>query len=201
MSPTEARGRVWRIAPRDSGEALRIARAIDDPWFRCQALAAAARFAAEADVEEVAREALRAGAAAGDGYRSAAVAAWPIRALVERGRLELAAASLGEARARALAASPNSSRAAALLTLLEGSWGLGMPVRRQLIEDLLALHASDGFWRIRRSLVDALVLLATEDRDLARQLAGQIEDQGCRRRFETVLEARREVGPRSFFQP
>jgi hypothetical protein len=80
ISPTEARDRASRLATGDPAAARGMALAIEDPWFRCQALASAARHADEAEVEQVAQESLAAAAECHDDYKRAAVAAWPIRA-------------------------------------------------------------------------------------------------------------------------
>jgi hypothetical protein len=134
-----------------------------------------------------------------DDYKRAAVAAWPIRALVERGRAALALDALGRARQRALAATPYASRAEALLGLLQGGWHLGASTRRQLVEDLVALHATDTFWRVGRALVDALEMLSKEDRDLARAIAERIADDRCRAKALASIQAERVCGPRSYF--
>jgi hypothetical protein len=47
MSATEQRDRAGLIAGTDLDSALRIARGIDDPWFRCQAVALVAWRAAD----------------------------------------------------------------------------------------------------------------------------------------------------------
>ena len=199
MSPTEARDRAIRTAARDPAAAREMALAIKDPWFRCQALASAARHADEAKVQQVAQESLVAAAECHDDYKRAAVAAWPIRALVERGRAALALDALGQARQRALTAAPYASRAEALLSLLQGGWHLGASTRRQLVEDLVALHATDSFWRVGRALVDALEMLGKEDRDLARAIAERIADDRCRAKALAGIQAERACGPRSYF--
>jgi hypothetical protein len=199
ISPTEARDRASRLATGDPAAARGMALAIEDPWFRCQALASAARHADEAEVEQVAQESLAAAAECHDDYKRAAVAAWPIRALVERGHAALALVALGQARQRALAATPHASRAEALLGLLQGGWHLGASIRRQLVEDLAALHATDTFWRVGRALVDALEMLSTEDRDLARAIAERIGDDRCRAKALAGIQAERPCRPRNYF--
>ncbi|MCC7063384.1 MAG: hypothetical protein IT456_11305 [Planctomycetes bacterium] len=201
MSPTEARDRANLVAARDPAAAREMALAIKDPWFRCQALAASARYADESKVEQVAEESLMAAAECHDNYKQAAVAAWPIRALVERGRAALAWDALGRARERALAATPPSSRAEALLALLQGGWDLGASTRRQLVEDLAALHATDTFWRVGRALVNALEMLSKEDRDLARAIAERIADDRCRAKALAGIQTERACGPRKYFGP
>lgn len=173
--------------------------AISDPWFRCQALASAARYASEAKVVSVAEEALSAAAECSDDYKRAAVAAWPIRALVERGHSGLAVEALNRARQWALVATPGGSRAEALLNLMQAGWTLGASIRRQFVDDLIALHATDNYWRVRRALVDSLMMLSLEDRDLALGIAEQIIDDRCRARALRGIQGETTRRPRGFF--
>lgn len=200
MSPTEARDRASLVATRDPAAARALALEIKDPWFRCQALASAARHADETKIEQVAQESLMAAAECDDDYKQAAVAAWPIRALVERGRVDLASDALQRARERALLATPPSSRAEALLGLLQGAWDLGASTRRQLVEDLAALHATDIFWRVGRALVQGLEMLSKEDPNLAYSIAERIADDRCRAKAIASIQAERACGPRSYFR-
>lgn len=85
MTSTNARDLATKAASRGDPEAIVLARAVDDPWFRCQALASVARYAADAKVEVIAREAIIAAKGDRDAYRTIAVRAWPIAALAERG--------------------------------------------------------------------------------------------------------------------
>src|SRR5262249_26851219 len=88
MSWTSDRGFVARIAARDPEQALKRARSIENPWYRCQALAHVARHGPPAIVEKIAREALLAAQEERDPYKQVAAAAWPVRALIERGRTQ-----------------------------------------------------------------------------------------------------------------
>ncbi|HJT13653.1 MAG TPA: hypothetical protein VJ790_13620 [Dongiaceae bacterium] len=57
MSPTDARDEAIALAKTDTATALVRARAIADPWFRSQAIAWIARFAAAAEVAPILKEA------------------------------------------------------------------------------------------------------------------------------------------------
>ena len=90
-SPTELRDQAARLAPEDPAAAAKIARSIDDPWFRTQALAWACRYApANHEAKRLAREAIETAADAEDAYRQVAPCAWPLRALIERGLRDFA---------------------------------------------------------------------------------------------------------------
>lgn len=198
-SATQLRDRASRLARLDADAALLIAREVPEPWFRAQALAAVARWIEDHRVEAIALESLASAAACDDDYQRGAVAAWPIRALVERGRQQLASAALREARLRALAASPPASQAEALLHLLQGGWNLGTSTRRQLVEDLATVHRGDGFWRVERALVTALAMLSSADREAAGEIAARIADERCRAKALAAIQADEPCVPRDYF--
>jgi len=187
MNSTQLRNRACRMAQEDPGGALREARRIPDPWFRTQALAEVARCSADDHVERLVREALASAAACDDGYKRAAVAAWPIRVLVERGRTRLAAAALGSARQEALGATPAGSRAEALFGLFNAGWDLGPSTRLQLVSDLLALEGERTHWRAARAIVRSLERLGASDRPAAKGIASRIVDDGLRGRALRAL--------------
>lgn len=189
-----------RLAKEDAVAALRLAREIPDPWFRAQALAAAARWIDDAQVERVAEESLTCALTCHDDYKRAAVAAWAIRALLERGRSDRAAEALRAARQRALAASPPGSRAEALLGLLQAAWDLGAKARRTLVEDIAGTHEQDQFWRVSRCLIDALAMMRATEPDLAAQIANRISDQRVRTKAARVLHERGPCAPRTYFR-
>jgi len=85
MAATNTRDLVTRLAPTNPEGAARLARSIDEPWFRSQALAWAARFSAEDQVEPLVEEALHASYNDSDPYRTMGSSAWALCALVERG--------------------------------------------------------------------------------------------------------------------
>ncbi len=85
MSAAQERDQVGRIAANDVGAALLIAKDIDDPWYRCQALAFVAWHAA--DHKQFLRslaESLKSAWAVKNPNRTVTVAAWPVAALARR---------------------------------------------------------------------------------------------------------------------
>ena len=83
MAATRTRDMVTRLAPSEPEAAAQLARSIDEPWFRSQALAWAARFAADDRVEPLIKEALIASYSESDAYRTVGSGAWALRALIE----------------------------------------------------------------------------------------------------------------------
>lgn len=85
----KARAEVERIARTNPVQAVCLARQIDDPWYRCQSLANAARYlVSEKERDAVLSEAFRAAEKAGDANRVVTVSAWPLEVLNETGGLK-----------------------------------------------------------------------------------------------------------------
>lgn len=78
-----ARARVGKLAPRDVAGALRTARGIEHPWYRCQALATAAEHLKGRDQERVLLESLAAAREQEQANRVVTVSSWPLRVLAE----------------------------------------------------------------------------------------------------------------------
>src|SRR4030095_7238070 len=73
--PVRERARVSDLAATDNHSALKIARGIEDPWYRCQSLACVARFAPHGKLDDRIEEALAACFSAAHAYQCLAVAA------------------------------------------------------------------------------------------------------------------------------
>src|SRR4051812_32053681 len=85
MSATQERDQAARIAGSDNASALRIARGIDDPWFRCQALAYVAWHMTDPKrFLGLVAESLQSGWSIKNPIRAVLVIAWPVAALAER---------------------------------------------------------------------------------------------------------------------
>jgi hypothetical protein len=194
------RTEVFASAQRDAAKALAVARAVPDPWFRCQALGAVARWIDETRVASIADEAFAAAAMCHDDYQRAAVAAWPIRALIERQHLGRAKQALDDARQRARLATPNGSQAEALLLLLQAGWPLGAGARLPFVEHLLELHHADTFWRIGRALASALAMLGTDDVETARQMIAMVRNDSHGAKVRRAIAARPDQRPRDYFR-
>src|SRR5690606_35986347 len=81
---TTERDVAMRTAKTDFKSALSLARKVSESWFRCQALAGAARYAPDEHVVKTAEEAISAAFTAPDFYKKVAATAWPLRTLIER---------------------------------------------------------------------------------------------------------------------
>ena len=79
---TRDRDRAAKVAEQDYRAALSIARQIEDPWFRCQALSFAARHCPDTSTKsEILSEAFQAAEALSEPNRRVSVASWPVGVL------------------------------------------------------------------------------------------------------------------------
>jgi hypothetical protein len=210
MSATQERDQVARIAGRDNASALRIARNIDDPWFRCQALAYVAwHMADHKRFLRLVAESLESGWSIRDPNRSVTVIAWPVAALARRNyprpdAMERSAGILREVIARlsgVIAKEPNpASRADALVLHVHAL----SPSRRELRKGLLGLlvkECREATNRKRqRQLEEAAMAIAPDDLDAALGLIASL-DENRKRRTTARIEAQWEgLGPRQFFE-
>jgi hypothetical protein len=143
----------------DPDRALAEARADRRPWFRCQALALVARFAPEPVASAAFDEALTAAAAGKDPYQQNAVLAWPIRAAIERGRVDLAETWLRGALAAMPTIKPLASRVAALALLWPAAFPGGPKLRDIVRATVFATCPVDIYWqadKLFRQMADTL---------------------------------------------
>src|SRR5947209_2190248 len=81
-SATQQRDYSANLAKQQPDRALQVARGIEDPWFRCQALSHVARYLVpEAERNDVLTEAFLAGSKLSEPNRVATVSAWPLKVL------------------------------------------------------------------------------------------------------------------------
>lgn len=171
--------------------------AVEDPWYRAQALAWVARYAPDDDVMRVARLALAAASDCEDAYRQAGASAWVLRALMERDRRDEALAMLEMVLPSVPRITPPSSRAEALFLLLQAVFDSTEEIRRSLLFALASVYDEDAHWRIERNYRAALVMMQTVDPEFAQRMA-QGRDEEQRRRLERALAGAAHE-PRAFF--
>ena len=77
------RTKVGKLAPTDPAFALKTARAINHPWYRCQSLSTVAEHIEKSRRLDVIIEALKAAKEQSEINRIVTVSAWPMRQLVD----------------------------------------------------------------------------------------------------------------------
>ena len=154
------------LARTDARRALRVARAIRHPWYRCQALTSVAEaMVASADRDDVLSEAVDAAFEQDEPNRIACAASWPLRVLVRSGHAD--ARRVIERLLRAIAREPHGLRRldglAAIIGPLLAIPELRAKAWRPFVE---SAQASSG-WRTERLVAWMSVALAEHDRDAA----------------------------------
>ncbi len=188
-----------RIAPSEPARALSTARAIQDPWFACQALAWVARFAPESEFSKIVQESLRVVRAEVDPYRVVAPSAWPIRAIVERNHLEMLAAVVPDLLLRARDIKILASRSEALFLLFQAVFPAGREEWLPVLESLRQASTPLISWRQKRNLLDAIMIVQGEDEQLAFEMYDALDDQKLKRKVGKMLTLSEQRLPRIFF--
>jgi hypothetical protein len=199
LTPTHLRDQACDLACQDTESALQVARQIDDPWFRCQALAWIGRFASEDKRITILDEAINVSRAIEDPYRSVAVSAWPLRAFIELG--ETAKANtlwLG-----ILGKSDNIenpvSRSDALFLLWQSVFDWESAVRQEVQQRLLASCRDAKSWKSPDTLKLAAFIRASESQEAAIDFVRKMPEGKAKRSALSRIEAGEQYGPRPFF--
>jgi hypothetical protein len=190
---------VARLAPTDPEGAVGLARSINEPWFRSQALAWAARFSTEERLEPLLQEALHACHSAIDRYRAVAIAAWPLRALIERGRVAAATRMLNDILVLAPEVEPPASRAEALFLVWQAIFPLGVDARKKVLDVLLTNCRPEESWRIGRIFHNIAWMLSASDPKAVERILAAIPDGRWKRQAERRVAGGDPLKPRIFF--
>ena len=199
MSATQQRDLACQLAPSDPARALATARAIQDPWFACQALAWVARFAPDVQFPKLIKESLRTCHAEADPYRVVAPAAWPIRAIVERNYLEILPSVIPDLLLRAEDIEILASRSEALFLLFQAVFPAGRENWLPVLESLRKASSPLISWRQRRNLLDAILIVWGEDKKLALEIMSVVDDAKLKMKFEKMSVTSEAHVPRQFF--
>ena len=199
MTPTEARDGAIERAKADTPAALALARAIDDPWFRSQAMAWIARFASETELPAILNEARESSWAATDKYKVVGSSAWRLRAMIERDKPDGAAAEMPELLSCAAEIDHPVSRLEALFLLFESIFEVER-ARRGTLDALIAASLAAMSWKSGFWLREAALMLASAGyADEADQVISAMPDGKYRRQvIERIGKGERRT-PRPFF--
>jgi len=201
MSATQQRDRAARLAPGDPALALSTARAIHDPWFACQALAWVARFGPEEEFAKTVYESLRVVRDEVDPYRVVAPSAWPIRAIVERDHMELLPSVIPELLLRAEEIELMVSRSEAVFLLFQAVFPAGREHWLPVLDSLRQASTPLISWRQKRNLADAIMIVRSEDEQLAFEIYDAVDDQKLKRKITKMWAIPELHLPRKFFWP
>lgn len=193
-----SREEAIKLAYSDTPAAWACARQIDEPWYKCQALAWTARFAPESDFIQIVEEALAAATQGRDAYQRASVMAWPIRALIEGGEFERAESATQSALKLAEDIEHPGARAEALINLLQATLPGGQPTWRSVLHAIIEIPQSERLhWRHRRALVHAVEYIRRKDPVLADQVCARVTEEKARRQINSRVHCT--ARPRDYF--
>jgi hypothetical protein len=184
------------LARRDPEAALARARADGHAGNRCHYLAWVAHCADDRRVVAIAREALATCAAIDNAYHAVTLAAWPLRALAERGLDDECERALPGVLARAEQLENPVNRLDALERVVHGVLPVPRARRRALVE-LVAACREASSWKAPRCLANTAATLVADPADSALVLAA-LPPGRHRRRAERAL-ARGGLRPAAFF--
>ena len=199
MTATQQRDLAGRVAGTDPTRALALARGIEDPWFACQALAWVARYAPEDQVQGIIRESLMVSRKSPDPYRIVAAAAWPVRAVVERGHTRMLASIIPELLVLAKEIKLLVSRSEALFLLFQAVFPAGQKIWLPVLESLREASTPLIGWRQRRNLTEAVLIIWSEDQNLAAELISDLSDLKLKKKIERTIATGERRLPRPFF--
>ena len=167
--------RLRAVAEDQPGQALVLARGFKEPLARCAALGWVARFWPHRDFKAIAAEALQAIELADDAYEIAVGPLWPVRALLERGAYEEAAAAMAIAVKRARHISHPGRRASAMLSLLEAVKPYETALWVAPLDDLACPQNPRIHWRQAVSLKYAMMMMVEGDAEALRAAGARTE--------------------------
>ena len=200
LTPTAQRNLSNSLAGENPERALTIARSIEDPWFRCQALSQVARYWPDEKFQPLLREATKAAEEQVNWYKRVSVSAWPIRAYLERGSQSLAKNLLERCTAETINIENMGGRSEAILTLFQAARpfdnGLWEPVFWALIRAAEPSRA----WRQLRNVRNAASMIAADNPDLVREAINRLSDVRFVAAVTRDLENHRLAEPRQFFR-
>ncbi len=195
MSATTDRDIAIRAAKTDFKKALVLARNVSQSWFRCQALAGAARYAPDEHVVKIAEEAISAALTATDSYKQVAATAWPLRALIERNQEQKAIQSLPDILTLSTKIENQVSRCDALFLL----WEAFFPTQGHKSILGALVKSCTGHWKADYILRQVVLILASEDIEAAHKLAASMPEGKYKRQAEKRLAEGQKKQARQFF--
>ena len=201
MSAVDERAKAMKAASTDFTKALLLAEKVSDAWYRCQSLAAVARFAPDGDVARVAVKALSAAMLGKDGYKRVAVAAWPIRALAERGKTPQAQRMIARLLEEAGRIEHPVSKIDALVLLWQATWPLPVATKQSVLDALLLACQVANSWKAGRIMRDVALVVASEDKVQAQRIVQAMRESVYKRQAQRRLDAGQIETVRFFFPP
>jgi hypothetical protein len=191
MSATADRNVVFHIAQTAPERALRLARGIRDPWFRCQALSYVAEHERDRRLRKrLIQEALGAAAEEREPNRVVTVSAWPLQVMARVRDVVFVRAEVGRLLNLIATESNPVRRGDAIFMLLDKLRDGPRDVFTTLLDALQAacLATHPKAWKREWLMRNAVEIAATIDPARARALAELIQQPRLRRKALEAIE-------------
>ena len=199
MDATAQREFAINTATKDFGKALVLARQTASAWFRCQALAWVSRYAPEAEVVKVAEEAVSAALSTDDPYQTVGVAAWPLRALIERGYEQEVFRWLPKLMQTSENIANPVSRLNALYLLWQAVYPTIGPMKSLVLDKLISACLSADSWKAGFTMREAVLVVAEESVFEANRLIAMMPDGVYKRQAQCRVAEGKRGCVRSFY--
>jgi hypothetical protein len=199
LTPTGARELAGRLALVQPEHALVVAKAIDAPWFRCQALSYVARYWPNDDYAPILKDALRAADSQDQVYNRIAVSAWPIRAYLERGKSLPAQELLLQYRQASGDIENMGSRSEAIFALFQAARPFDSDLWQPVYWALVEAAEPALSWRQLRNLKDAAAMVVSSHPALVHQALEKLSEPKNLAAIRRCLDAPSVVEPRPYF--
>ncbi len=196
MNGTQQRNRVAAFAKAKPHEALALARSIEDPWFRCQALSIAAVHIRDRRAQKLAiDDAFLAANELAEPNPVVTVSSWPVKALALAGHMSRVSSEV-ERLLQVIAAESSPVRRADALRYLLGSVSMAPTdvarrVSREFATACLApLQSGKRNRKGESNLEECLPGIARIDEAFARSLLGRLTPSRSERAARALLAAK-----------
>ena len=198
-TPTGQRQLAINLLASDPKKALSIARAIEDPWFKCQALAYVARYWPNDDYEQLLREASKASDSQDNWYKRVTVSAWPIRAYLELGNLDPAKRLLTRSTEEASKIENMGGRSEALLMLFQAAQPFDQDLWEPVFHALVKATEPALAWRQTRNIRNAIAMVAADNPTLVQEAIKRLTNDKTVAAINRDIDNRKTAEPRTFF--
>lgn len=177
----KGRSRVGEIAHADPSAALKVARSIKHPWYRCQSLATVSEHLAGSQKLQVLLEALTVAREQSEINRIVTVSAWPIRHLASIDP-ELTAQHVKALVALCNKESHNLRRADALQAL---AWSVAeqQALLKLVVPSLVRALRGGWGWRIDRAIRNSIEYVYAVEPESAAELIKHHAENGKKRKW------------------
>lgn len=199
VTPTGQRQLAIDLTASDPKKALSVARAVDDPWFKCQALAHVARYWPGDDYKQILREANNASDSQDNWYKRVTVSAWPIRAYLERGDTASAKRLLARYTSEARNIENMGGRSEALLMLFQAAKPYDRSLWEPVLQALIEATEPALAWRQLRNTRIAVAMVAADSSSLVQQAIKRLTDDKAIAAIKRDTENGKTAEPRAFF--